>query len=131
MAAPRHDPIPPLEWIAAAIGLLIAIGLVGIIAREGIVAADDPVPQLTVDAGRHIESPTGHVVEFRVRNLSSRTAASVQVEGELDPGSSEAETSSATIDYVPGHSEASAGLIFTRDPKRRRLDLRIVGYENP
>lgn len=130
MAATKHDPIPPLEWIAAAIGLLIAIGLVLIIAREGLIAADGPAPQLTVNGRQPIASPNGHVVEIRVRNFGSRTAASVQVEGKLS-GAGEAETSSATIDYVPGNSEASGGLIFTSDPAKGQLDLRIVGYENP
>lgn len=131
MAAARRDPIPPLEWLAAAIGLLIAIGLIAIIAREGVVAADDPVPQLTVTVGQPIASPTGHVVAIRVQNLSSRTAASVQVEGELKAGAGEPETSGATIDYVPGHSEAAGGLLFTSDPRQGRLEVRIVGYEIP
>lgn len=131
MASPKQDAVPLLEWLAAATGLLIAVGLVAIIAREGLNAAGDPVPQLTVNAGPPIASPNGHVVEVRVRNLSSRTAAAVQVEGELSGGAGEAETSSATIDYVPGHSEASGGLVFTGAPAGRRLDLRIVGYENP
>ena len=130
MAKPRRDAIPPLEWAAAALGLLVAIGLVLIIAREGLIAADDPVPQLIVEAGPPVASTHGHVVEIRVRNLSSRTAASVQVEGKLS-GAGEAETSSASIDYVPGHSEAKGGLMFTRDPATSQLDLRITGYENP
>jgi uncharacterized protein (TIGR02588 family) len=131
MTPARRDPIPPLEWLAAAIGLLIAIGLIAIIAREGVVAADDPVPQLTVTVGQPIASPGRHVVPIRVQNFSSRTAASVQVKGELVPGGGEPEESGTTIDYAPGHSEAAGGLIFTSDPRQGRLEVRIVGYEIP
>ncbi|MGH6658129.1 MAG: hypothetical protein ACREBP_05500, partial [Sphingomicrobium sp.] len=72
----------------------------------------------------------GHVVEVRLHNASTQSAASVQVEGKIGSGAS-AEASSATIDYVPGRSDAHAGLMFTRDPRKEAFELRVTGYEIP
>ncbi len=130
MAKKRHDPIPPLEWAAAALGLLVALLLLAILGREAVAGRDDPVPVLVAEVKRVIATPTGHVVEVRVRNLSDQTAAAVQVEGKIKAGQEE-ETSSATIDYVPGRSQAIGGLIFSSDPRGSPLELRVTGYEVP
>ena len=105
----KRDGIPALEWIAAAVGLIIAVAMIGAIVAEGISATDDPVPLLSVTAEAVTPAAQNHVVTVRLTNHSGRTAASVQVEGVLKRGADEVETSSATIDYVPGHSEAMAG----------------------
>ncbi len=124
-----RDPIPALEWAAAAFGLLIALAMLGIIIREIFVGRDDPVPVLVADVQRLVSNPTGHVVEVRVRNLSDQTAAAVHVEGEL--GGDEPVTSAASIDYVPGNSEAIGGLVFAEDPRGRDLKVRVTGFEIP
>jgi len=130
VANKRRDPIPPLEWGAAALGLLVALALLAIIGREAVAGKDEPVPVLVAEAQRIVATPGGHVVEIRVRNLSSQTAAAVQVEGKSRPGPDE-ETSSATIDYVPGRSEAIGGIMFSNDPRGAPLELRVTGYEIP
>ena len=130
MARKHHDPVPPLEWAAAAIGLLVALVLVAIVAREALVAREDSVPVLTATAERVVATASAHVVEVRVDNASSQAAAAVQIEGTMGEGDNE-ETSIATIDYVPGHSEAKGGLIFSRDPRGGRFELRVTGYEIP
>ena len=125
----KRDAIPPLEWAAAAFGLLVAIVLLSIIGR-GVVAGGHEVPHLAASAERVFATPTGHVVEVVAVNRSSVSAASVQVEGVVGQGADE-ETSIASIDYVPGHSRATGGLLFTRDPKADGLRLRVTGYELP
>ncbi len=130
MANKKHDPVPPLEWAAAALGLLAALALLAIIGREAVAGNERPVPVLVAEVQRVAATPAGHVVEFKVRNLSEQTAAAVQVEGKVKSGAEE-ETSGATVDYVPGRSEAAGGLIFTSDPRGARLELRVTGYELP
>jgi uncharacterized protein (TIGR02588 family) len=130
MAKPHHEPIPPLEWAAAALGLIVALLLLAILGREAIQGKDDPVPVLVAELERVVPTSTGHVVEVRVRNLSDQTAAAVQVEGKIEAGGEE-QTSSTTIDYVPGHSQAVGGIIFSSDPRRAGLELRVIGYEIP
>ena len=130
MAKPRHDPVPPLEWAAAAVGLAVALALLAIIGREAVAGNDHPLPVLTASVERVASTAAGHVVEFRVRNLSEQTAAAVQVEGTVTSGGEE-QTSSASVDYVPGRSNAEGGLIFAADPRRGKLELRVTGYEIP
>ena len=129
MARKGKDPVPPLEWAAAALGLLAALVMLAIIGREAIAGNERPVPVLVVKVERVAATKAGHVVEFRVRNLSEQTAAAVQVEGKIKGGAEDV-TSSAAIDYVPGRSEAKGGLIFADDP-RGKLELRVTGYEVP
>lgn len=130
-AKKRADPIPPLEWAAATLGLLLAIALLAIIGREALRVPGTQLPLLAVEGQKLVSADGMHVLQIVVRNGSARTAASVQVEGKIKSGEADAETSSATIDYVPGHSSATGGLIFVRDPRAHRLELRVTGYEIP
>jgi uncharacterized protein (TIGR02588 family) len=36
-----------------------------------------------------------------------------------------------TLDYLPGRSERSGGLFFSRDPRVLRLVLEVHGYQAP
>ena len=127
----KRDAIPPLEWAAAAAGLLIALFMLGTIISQAMSVSDDPVPLLAATAQSVTPAAQNHVVTVRVTNTSGRTAAAVQLEGALKRGDEDVETSIATIDYVSGHGEAKGALIFREDPRKHRLELRVTGYEHP
>ena len=123
----RQDPIPLLEWVAAALGLAIAVALLGIIGREALASGDgDQVPVLAAEVEAIEPTSGGHVVRIRVSNRSRQTAARVEVEGTAGE-----ETSAASIDYVPGRSRAEGGLVFRTDPRRTGLSVRVTGYQLP
>ena len=122
---------PLLEWVAAAIGLLLTLGIIGFIGWQAITGPDEAPPQISVEAGPLTPYGAGYVVEFIARNRSSTTASAVEIEGKLMDGSTEKATSSATLSYVPGHSERRGGLFFSEDPRRYRLELRPLGYSRP
>lgn len=122
---PRHDPIPALEWVAAAVGLLVALAMLAVLANEMRQGGADDVPHLTARIESVEAVSGGHVARIVVANGSGQTAAAVQVEGKAGD-----ETASATIDYVPGHSEARGGLMFKADP-RAGVELAVLGYELP
>lgn len=128
---PGREPVPPLEWLSAALGLLLALGIVGALVREGLAGSDHAVPVLAVKTSRVVAAGGGYVVEVTVANAAPHTAASVQIEGQLETPGAEPETSNATIDYVPGRSSAKAGLLFATDPRAGELKLRVMGYEVP
>lgn len=55
-----RDAIPPLEWASAALGLLIALVLLGIVGREVIRGGStDDIPHLTVRVERMVGVPGG------------------------------------------------------------------------
>ena len=124
-ASSRSDPIPALEWITAALGLIVFLGLLAVLVRAALAGGDDDVPLLSAGIEAVTAVPNGHVVRFVVANASGQTAAAVQVEGTLGE-----ETASATLDYVPGRSEAKGGLMFKADPVAG-VEVSVLGYELP
>lgn len=130
-ASKRSAAGSPLEWIAAAAGALIAIALLGLIGWDAATGPPAEPPAIVVRPTRVVATPGGFVVEVEALNRSDATAAGVRLEGVLKRGDFAVQASSATIDYVPGHARRRAGLIFARDPRSHRLELRAVGYQEP
>jgi len=116
---------PLLEWIAAALGLILILAVMAAIARDAFNPGTGLAPDLTVTATRLRPTGTGFLLEFEARNASPITAAQVTIEGKLPGG----ETSTATIDYVPGRSTRRGGLYFGEDP--RGVELRVLGFQDP
>lgn len=133
MAATKQRPAntPPLEWISAAIGLILLAALLAIIGREALANELEALPAIEVRAARIAPSGTGFVVQFEAANRSSGTGAAVTIEGKLSGAGGEEETSTATLDYVPGESKVTGGLFFRQDPRRGTLDLRATGFQTP
>src|SRR5688572_32282051 len=121
-----RDPVPALEWVAAALGLLVMTALLFVLGREIANGGDDDLPILSAKIEAVTRTGTAYVADIRVTNASAQTAAAVQVEAKLGE-----EESAATIDYVPGRSDARIGLLFQSDPRGGQLELRVVGYELP
>lgn len=127
--APKRYPL--VEWVSAAIGLAITGAMFGFLALEARGQSERVPPLLNAVALGLASGPGQYVVEFEVRNDSAATGAAVQVEGTLKEGGSAVETSTASLSYVPGHSVQRGGLVFTKDPRDYRLELRVTGYELP
>jgi uncharacterized protein (TIGR02588 family) len=126
MAKTEKKAIPALEWVSAALGLAIAIALLGIIGREALSGDNGGIPRLEARIERVEATPGGYVAEIIVTNQGGMTAARVELEGNAG-----GEVSRATIDYVPGHSQAEGGLLFRSDPRRDGLSVRVTGYQLP
>ncbi|WP_118856485.1 hypothetical protein [Sphingomonas mesophila] len=124
--AAASEPVPALEWVAAALGLILLVTLCAILLREVGAGNDRDVPMLSARVERVTATPAGFVADVVVENASRQTAAAVQVEGKLGD-----EEASATLDYVPGRSQARGGLMFKADPRSGALQVAVVGYELP
>jgi uncharacterized protein (TIGR02588 family) len=116
---------PLLEWIASALGLLLTLGVMAVIARDAFNGSAEMTPDIAIAVTRVQPAGAGFMLEFEARNLSPVTAAQVTIEGKLPDG----ETSTATIDYVPGRSARRGGLFFAQDP--RGAEVRALGYQDP
>ncbi|HEX8302014.1 hypothetical protein [Sphingomonas sp.] len=117
---------PPLEWIAAAVGLALILLVGGMIAREALDRQEAALPAIQVRPLRVEIGRAGFVVEFEAVNLSGGTAAAVAIEGKAGD-----ETSTATLDYVPGHGRVKGGLFFSKQDPRAGLGLRATGFQTP
>ena len=131
MGRPRKPTRSPvLEWISAAVGLVVTLSLIGLLVREAI-GSRDGVPILEAIPVSVTEAGDVYFVELEVHNRSHSTGAGVQVEGTLKAGGAEVESSTTTVSFVPGRSKRGAGLVFTRDPRRYTVQIRVTGYEQP
>jgi uncharacterized protein (TIGR02588 family) len=123
--------IPLVEWIAALIGAGVVVVMIAVLAREGFRQQAHAPPLLTVQPRRLAIADGQYVLEVAVKNATRQTGSSVQVEGTLNASGEAVETSNASLSYVPGLSERHGGLIFTHDPRKYRVRLRVTGYERP
>lgn len=121
---------PLVEWASAALGLIFIAIMVGLLAVEAIRDRGGVPPILEVRPAGLVAARGGYVLEIEVSNGAHATAASVGIEGVLK-GEADVETSNASIAYVPGGSHRRAALVFTRDPRDYRLELRVTGFERP
>ncbi len=126
-----NDKKPVLEWLAASIGLVLTVALLGFIGWNAVRQQQEHAPQISVGFESVEQSGDGWLVGFTVRNAAPSTAAGVRIEGTLRRPGYEAEMSVVTLDYVPGGSELKGGLIFSHDPRLGRLTLRPLGYVEP
>lgn len=128
-AGSKSPRAPVLEWVTAAIGLVLLLGVIGVILADA-AGGNDAGPEIVVDRLATRPAGRGWVVEFEARNIANAPAAHVQVTGVL-AGPGQPERSSATIDYLPGGGAARGGLMFRSDPAGSVLELGADGYREP
>jgi uncharacterized protein (TIGR02588 family) len=126
----ERDGPPTWEWLLAGVGAVLIAGVMAAMVYRAFADEGRP-PGFELNVVSVVQSGDGYVATFRIKNLGSQTAANVGVEGIIGQGTEAAETSAATISYVPGNSEREGGLFFKKDPRQLELRLRAVGYEKP
>jgi uncharacterized protein (TIGR02588 family) len=122
------DPIPPLEWAIAALGLVLVVVCVGFLVHRGWTHQARP-PDIAVTAVSTERSSAGYLLRFRAVNRGD-AAAEVEIRAELGAGD-EREVGEATIDLMPAGAVREGGMFFRSDPRRGRLELRAVSYQDP
>lgn len=127
--AGQQGPTPILEWIAAAIGLIVLLATLGFVGSEAL-RPDETPPQIVVERLGVQQTAAGYLVRIRATNRGGSAAAQVLVEGELK-GAGEPETAEATFDFIADRSSRDGGLFFETDPRRGDLALRAKGYAAP
>lgn len=119
-----------LEWIVAAIGLILVTFSVGYISYQSIIKESKP-PELNVKVSSVNKQLNGYLVEFKVKNEGDETASNVVIEGQIRNGDEEVEKKTTTIDYIASGSEKKAGFFYTENPQKYKLEIKALGYEKP
>ncbi len=122
---------PLLEWIAAGIGLILTLSLLGVIGSKALNGETEQLPVITVVATAIAPAAPGYVVGFDATNSTGATAAAVDIEATLKDGQTVVETGKAVLDYVPGHGKTKGGVYFIEDPRRHQLEIRALGFQTP
>lgn len=119
-----------VEWSVAALSAVMVLALVGFLLHDALTRSPTP-PDLDVRSDSVVSVSAGYLLALTVSNRGGRTAASVQLHGELLAGDSVLESSDAVLDYVPVGAQRNAGLQFERDPEAHAVRVRVTGYEEP
>ena len=94
-------------------------------------AASQDKAKLQAHVERWLQIDSRYLVEIVVTNTGGSTAARVKVEGTLRKGERTVETASTTFDYVPAHSQARGGMLFTHDPGAHDMTVEPKAYTEP
>ena len=119
-----------LEWIVAAIGLLLVSGCIGYLIHIGLTKDGTP-PDVVVSVDQVLPGEQGFRVLLTARNTGGRTAEEVEIEGRLTDGGRTVEAGEVTLDFLPPESRRKATIAFRNDPSRFQLELRALGYREP
>ena len=122
--------VPAGSWATAALGLLLVALAAGFMFYQEF-ARDDSPPLVAIVIEGITPSGDDYVVQIGVTNRGHSVAAGLVIEGTLSENSSAVETSTITMDYLPSGSQRKAGLYFSRDPRKFRLQVRPKGYVEP
>ncbi|HEU4628167.1 MAG TPA: hypothetical protein VFS08_00385 [Gemmatimonadaceae bacterium] len=129
---PQHGgATSPWHWAAVVLGAMVVLATVAILVWDGLHRREHPTPRISLAVDTVVTVPGGFAVRVRARNDGGRTATDVQLRGELRHPGLAPEQAETSIDYLPPGSVRREGLVFTRDPRRGRLELRVVGYSLP
>ena len=126
----QEAPPAPWEWAVAALGALLVAGTLVFLVIAALRGDNTPPsPELRVTGIR--QQDTHWLVQVQARNRGHAAAANLRVRGVLKDGEREVEEAETEFQYVPGGSSREAGLFFTTDPRRLRLELSARSYPQP
>lgn len=130
-APEREGPPPLLEWVVAALGLVLVLASVGVLGWHALKSPGEGAPAIAIEV-RSIKPQGGsYLVEVRVRNTGESAAADLHIAGELWSGDRQLQRSELVLDHLPAGSSRQAGFFFSQDPRGHRLELRAEGFQRP
>lgn len=126
----EDEQVTPTQWMIGAVSTLLVLMLLGALFYQAWTSTPG-VPDISFRQERVVPVQHGYVVEFVAHNTGAATAQDLSVEGVLREGGKIVETSRTTLAFAPPQGERRGGLIFFRDPRRYRLEIRAQGYDRP
>ncbi len=119
------------DKIAFAIATLVVATLIGLILYLWVTQTDQP-PILTIQQTQPIRAEQGQFyVPFSLKNIGGKTAEAVQVVGELKQGDRTIESGEQQIDFLSSFEEEEGAFLFSFDPRKADLKLRVASYKLP
>ena len=124
--APKPPQQPTaLEGATGAVGLILVLTAIAILAWQGLKGGDAP-PEIELRPTAVARSGDAWRLDIEVSNTGESTAQDVVVEGRFGD-----ETSEVTLDYLPGDGRRAASLVFTTRPDPAAVELRVRGWVDP
>lgn len=115
---------PVLQWLGAAVGAVVTLGAIAVIAHEVLEPARPVAVSASITSVR--QTASGWMAEIEVANAGSTAAAAVTLEGRMGD-----KVATAALDYVPGDGEVTAFLRFPTDPRTTPATVVVTGWTEP
>lgn len=125
----KKDEVSRYEWLAAALGGILFVALIGYFAREAM-QPGAATPDVVARVDSITRASAGYVAHVTASN-SGGAAVSVRIVGELSLNGTAVEAAEITLELLGRGSSQSAGLYFLRDPSRHELRVRPVSFVLP
>lgn len=125
---------PWRRTLAEKVSFSVSLSIVGIVIALVCyiwITGDTNPPILAVTTAEVRQVDRQYYVPFTVSNFGGKTANSVEVVAQLLSDSLTIETGRQQIDFLSGKEERSGEFIFSRDPRRGELTIRIASYKQP
>jgi uncharacterized protein (TIGR02588 family) len=120
------------EWITFSLASSILIGVVGLVSFTWIKQPAQKPPVLVVTKNKSLRKVNGqYYVPFEVVNQGGETAASVQVIAELRFNGKVEETGEQQIEFLSRREKETGAFIFSQNPEKGELILRVASYKSP
>ncbi|KRB53446.1 hypothetical protein ASE04_29590 [Rhizobium sp. Root708] len=119
-----------IEWVTGLISAIIVVAVILWIGKDAVTDLDTS-PDLTGNVLHVDQRSSGYQVQFEISNSASATASQVTVQGLVRDATTVVETADTVVDYVPGHSKATGGLIFQHDPRGKGVEISAAAYNDP
>lgn len=121
----------PAEWISFGIASFILAGIVGLISYSWLGQSNEP-PTFQVKSQEVIKDANGQFyVPFEVTNTGGQTVETVQILAELKVNGQVMQTGEQQIDFLASHETENGAFVFTHDPKKGELVVRVGSYKLP
>jgi uncharacterized protein (TIGR02588 family) len=126
----KKEEVSRYEWLAAALGGVIFLALIGYFAREAM-RLDGGPPDIVARVDSVTRASAGYIAHITATNAGGSAATAVRILGELTRDGADPETAEVTLDLLGRRSRQSAGLYFSRDPAQHQLRVRPVSFLVP
>ncbi|NEU76107.1 TIGR02588 family protein [Hassallia byssoidea VB512170] len=119
------------EWVTFSIATLILTVIVGLVCYTWVNDKHEP-PIVSVTNKEKIREVNGQFyVPFEIINNGGETAESVQIIAELKINNEVAETGEQQIDFLSSNEKEEGAFVFSTDPRKGQLTLRVASYKSP
>lgn len=119
------------EWVTFSIASFILAVVVSLVGYTWLNDKDQP-PILSVSNQQTIREVNGqYYIPFEIVNTGGETAEAVQILAELWIGGEMAETGELQVDFLSRGEKQEGAFIFTQDPRKGQLKIRVASYKLP
>jgi uncharacterized protein (TIGR02588 family) len=119
------------EWVTFGVASAIVAIVVGLVVYVWLSKKTDP-PILSITREESIRKVNGQFyVPFTLKNQGGETAESVHVIAKLKLSNDIEESGEQEVDFLSSGEQQEGAFIFSKDPQKGQLTLRVVSYKLP